>query len=84
MAEQSVSDEEFAKAAEKFPHNTPLTKEAYRYRCIYEKNFPTKVGSDKLIQKWLPWISNKFGGFHVDPSGFRQRAYAEKPATETK
>lgn len=30
----------FANAANRFPHNTPTTKEGYRYRMIFEKLFP--------------------------------------------
>jgi asparagine synthase (glutamine-hydrolyzing) len=38
--ENEVSDEAFAAAAERFPVNTPLTKEAYFYRAIFEEHFP--------------------------------------------
>ena len=30
----------FASAANRFPHNTPTTKEGYRYRMIFEEFFP--------------------------------------------
>lgn len=30
----------FAAAANRFPHNTPATKEGYRYRMIFEEFFP--------------------------------------------
>ena len=39
-AEQAVSDREFAAAAARFPYNTPATKEAYFYRCLFERSFP--------------------------------------------
>ncbi|MEE1339243.1 MAG: asparagine synthase B [Succinivibrionaceae bacterium] len=39
-AEQEVSDQMFAQAAQRFPLNTPLTKEAYLYRSIFEELFP--------------------------------------------
>ncbi|MGN6091221.1 MAG: asparagine synthase B [Luteibacter jiangsuensis] len=39
-AEKQVSDREFAAAAARFPFNTPATKEAYFYRCLFEKHFP--------------------------------------------
>ncbi|WP_137874963.1 asparagine synthase B [Rhodococcus sp. Q] len=39
-AEIVVSDTEFATAAERFPHNTPATKEAFLYRSIFELHFP--------------------------------------------
>jgi asparagine synthase (glutamine-hydrolysing) len=39
-AEKQVSDREFAAAGARFPFNTPATKEAYFYRCLFEKHFP--------------------------------------------
>ena len=42
IASEQVSDEEFAHAAERFPINTPMTKEEYCYRSIYEKHFPSE------------------------------------------
>ncbi|MFD4294107.1 asparagine synthase B [Rhodococcus sp. NPDC058532] len=39
-AEIVVTDVEFATAAERFPHNTPATKEAFLYRRIFEQHFP--------------------------------------------
>ena len=39
-AEAQVSDADFAEAARRFPVNTPLTKEAYFYRGLFERVFP--------------------------------------------
>lgn len=39
-AEMVVTDAEFDTAAERFPHNTPETKEAFLYRSIFDRNFP--------------------------------------------
>jgi len=39
-AEAHVGDAEFAAAGERFPVNTPLTKEAYFYRRLFEEAFP--------------------------------------------
>ncbi|CAJ1930395.1 unnamed protein product [Cylindrotheca closterium] len=39
-AEKEISDQMFANAANRFPHNTPTTKEGYRYRMIFEEFFP--------------------------------------------
>lgn len=36
-----VTDEQMAHAAERFPINTPLCKEEYYYRCIFEEHFPS-------------------------------------------
>jgi len=38
--EEAVSDEEFARAKELYPHNTPETKEGFYFRQIFEKLFP--------------------------------------------
>lgn len=39
-AEKEVTDQMFSQAASRFPLNTPLTKEAYLYRSIFEEMFP--------------------------------------------
>jgi asparagine synthase (glutamine-hydrolysing) len=41
IAEDTVSDEQMAKASERFPINTPMNKEEYRYRTIFEEHFPS-------------------------------------------
>lgn len=40
IGEKEISDQMFAAAANRFPHNTPTTKEGYRYRMIFEEFFP--------------------------------------------
>lgn len=40
ITEKKVSDAEFARRENRFPVNTPATKEEYYYREIYEKFFP--------------------------------------------
>ncbi len=39
-AASQVSDAEMARAAGRFPFNTPASKEAYYFRTIFEKHFP--------------------------------------------
>ena len=39
-AEAQVGDRELAAAASRFPINPPLTKEAYFYRALFERNYP--------------------------------------------
>jgi asparagine synthase (glutamine-hydrolysing) len=39
-AAEHVSDEEMARAAGRFPHNTPASKEAYFFRSHFEQHFP--------------------------------------------
>ena len=38
----AVSDEQMAHAAERFPINTPMNKEEYYYRSIFEGHFPSE------------------------------------------
>ena len=42
IASESVSDEQMAHAAERFPINTPMNKEEYCYRSIFEEHFPSE------------------------------------------
>ena len=37
---EQVSDAEMARAAGRFPHNTPDSKEAYWFRSVFEQHFP--------------------------------------------
>ena len=41
VTSEAVSDEQMAHAAERFPINTPLNKEEYYYRSIFEEHFPS-------------------------------------------
>jgi len=72
FTEKNISDEEMKGASEKFPFNTPLTKEALYYRKIFEKQFPGK-STEKCVNLWKPWSK-----FLVDPSGRFQREYEKK------
>ncbi len=42
ITSEAVTDEQMEHAAERFPVNTPLCKEEYYYRCIFEEHFPGK------------------------------------------
>lgn len=46
MTAELVSDEEFAKAAERFPVNPPMTKEEYYYRSIFAELFPSESAAE--------------------------------------
>ncbi|AVR44076.1 asparagine synthase B [Christiangramia fulva] len=62
-AESQVSDLQMATAEEKFPVNTPATKEAYFYRTLFEKHFPQESAA-KTVKRWIPkWQKD------LDPSG---------------
>jgi asparagine synthase (glutamine-hydrolysing) len=41
IASTQISDEQFAKAAERFPINPPMSKEEYHYRTLFEELFPS-------------------------------------------
>lgn len=42
VTSQAISDEQMAHAAERFPVNTPMNKEEYYYRSIFEEYFPSE------------------------------------------
>jgi len=67
--EKTVSDEEFSKRSELFPHNTPLTKEAFYYRTVFAKHYRDK-NSEKSVKLWVPkWQESR------DPSGRASKAH---------
>ena len=41
ITSEQVSDEQMAHAAERFPIHTPMNKEEYYYRTIFEEHFPS-------------------------------------------
>mmetsp|Transcript_4497 Transcript_4497/g.7583 ORF Transcript_4497/g.7583 Transcript_4497/m.7583 type:complete len:584 (+) Transcript_4497:64-1815(+) len=47
-AEKIVSDEQLKQSPNRFPENTPRTKEAYWYRTIFEGHFPQKAAADTV------------------------------------
>ncbi len=42
---ERVSDAQMANAAERFPVNTPMNKEEYYYRTIFEEHFPSNTAA---------------------------------------
>jgi len=68
---EQVSDEQFEKASELFPYNTPTTKEAFYYRIIFHKFYP-QVSAAQTVRKWIPkWQENQ------DPSGRANAAHLQ-------
>ncbi|ALM48267.1 asparagine synthetase B [Flavobacterium psychrophilum] len=66
-----VSDEELETAEERFPYNTPATKEAYFYRTLFHRHFP-QVSAAQTVRKWIPkWQEN------TDPSGRANAAHVQ-------
>ncbi|KAG0074101.1 asparagine synthetase [Linnemannia elongata] len=66
-----VSDEEFAKAAERWPQDTPQTKEAYWYREVFEQAFPQDACTESVVR----WIPRGDWGCPADPSGRAQKVH---------
>lgn len=71
-ADQQISDYILSLAPERFPVNTPQTKEEYRYRVIFEELFPHR-GAEYTVQKWVP--KTEWSGVGYDPSGRAQPAH---------
>lgn len=76
ITSKAVSDEEMAKAAERFPVNPPQNKEEYYYRCIFEEHFPSRSAASSVpsvpsvacsTAEALAW-DEKFKNLN-DPSG---------------
>jgi len=51
IVEKEVTDEQLANAAFRFPINTPLNKEEYYYRSIYEVHFPSDAAALSVPQE---------------------------------
>lgn len=52
-----------ASAAQRFPHNTPSSKEAYFIREVFHEHFGSDAAA-RTVLKWIPkWQANQ------DPSG---------------
>lgn len=74
--EEKVSDEMFAKREQIYPFNTPLTKEGFYYRQVFESFFP---GREKLIpEPWMPkWVDPSI----KDPSATVLKIHADRVKT---
>ncbi|KAF8321625.1 glutamine-hydrolyzing asparagine synthase [Clavulina sp. PMI_390] len=64
-AAASVSDEAFAKRAEKYPVDTPDTKEGFLIREIFQSLFPSEAAASTAVR----WIPRGDWGCASDPSG---------------
>ena len=51
ITSEQVTDEQMAHAAERFPIHTPLCKEEYFYRSIFEEHFPSKSAALSVNQE---------------------------------
>jgi len=95
IAEKEVTDQMFAAAANRFPYNTPYTKEGYRYRMIFEELFPGEAAERTVpggftiacsTERALSWDAS-FAD-RADPSGraagVHDSAYDESFVADTK
>lgn len=87
---QAVTDKQMAHAAERFPINTPMNKEEYYYRSIFEEYFPSESAARSVpsvpsvacsTAEALAW-DESFKNMN-DPSGravagVHEEAYANK------
>ena len=51
ITSETVSDEQMAHAAERFPINPPLNKEEYYYRSIFAEHFPSESAARSVNQE---------------------------------
>lgn len=70
-AASHVSDEAFDTAKELYPFNTPLSKEGFYYRQVFERIFPNQ-SSVKTVKQWIP---RSDWGCPSDPSGRAQKVH---------
>uniref|UniRef100_A0A182QWH7 Asparagine synthetase [glutamine-hydrolyzing] n=1 Tax=Anopheles farauti TaxID=69004 RepID=A0A182QWH7_9DIPT len=71
---EHVSDREFRSASERFPFNTPATKEAFYYRHVFEQLFPGESFA-RTVQRWIPRTD---WGCSEDPSGRKQDVHRDR------
>lgn len=48
LTESHVTDDQMKNAQYRYPHNTPLTKEAYYYREIFAQHFPSQSAAETV------------------------------------
>ena len=51
ITSETVTDEQMAHAAERFPVNPPLNKEEYYYRSIFAEHFPSESAARSVNQE---------------------------------
>ncbi|MCY0993517.1 asparagine synthase B [Nannocystis sp. ILAH1] len=66
-AEATVSDLELAEAGERFPHETPTTKEGYLYRALFSSLFPGDHAA-RCVRRWVPrWQADADSSGRANP-----------------
>lgn len=78
-AASHVTDAQFERADELYPFNTPLSREGFYYRQVFEEIFPNK-SCTTTVKQWIPRLD---WGCPSDPSGRAQKVHvATKPTVE--
>ncbi|KAK6457273.1 asparagine synthetase [Scheffersomyces xylosifermentans] len=78
-AENAVSDEEFAKPKAEWGDDIPTTKEAYWYRCKFDRMFKNSKAAATTVMRWIPKAE---WGCHEDPSGRYAATHDHKVSLE--
>lgn len=73
MCNCAVNDSEFARAKDRFPMNTPHSKEEFLYRKLFDKHFPQL---DASVQVWR-------GGCRAGGASWRSAAYTRAGLADT-
>jgi asparagine synthase (glutamine-hydrolysing) len=71
VASSHISDEEFELASKLYPVNTPISKEGFYYRKIFQEMFPHQTCA-KTVKQWIPRTD---WGCSSDPSGRAQKVH---------
>lgn len=71
-AETSISDQQMSKASQRWPRDTPSTKEAYFIRQKFEEFFPTEAAAETSVR----WVPRTDWGCDTDPSGRSVKIHA--------
>ena len=74
--EKNIGDIEMLDLEDKYPINTPKTKEALYYRKIYDELFPN---CENVSKYWIP--NTTWEGVKEDPSGRAQNIHSEHKET---
>lgn len=72
VVEQEISDYVFSLAKDRYPHNTPVIKQEYYFRCIFDELFPGR-GREFTVHKSTP--NTEWEGVYYDSSG---KGYQDK------
>jgi asparagine synthase (glutamine-hydrolysing) len=76
ISEKAISDQMFAGAKHRFPHNAPTTKEGCRCRIVFEEHFPGEAAEKTVpggksiacsTERAMNW--DKSFATRADPSG---------------